>query len=368
VRILFANSMRAFGGGERWVLEAADGLRARGHDVCAAARAGGALARLMRDGGHAVLELPMSGDLDVVSVGRLAAWMRRRRAELVCVGIERAVRLSCAAAKLARVRAVVERRGLALPVRPTALNRAVYGACVTRVVVNCRALVEDVSAFVPASRITVIPNGIDPSRLTRGAGAVFRSRFGIPERAPVLAVVARLTADKGHREALAAFREIRARVPAARLLIVGSGSLEAELRREASAHPDGSVVFAGHVEDVGPAMEASQVVLVSSRREGMPHVVLEAMALGTPVVATSVAGIPEMIEDGRDGLLVDPGAPDALAAAALRVLGDPALARDLAARAKRRVATEFTLDAMLDRTEACFRDEIVRRGGGGRPA
>jgi glycosyltransferase involved in cell wall biosynthesis len=364
LRIVFVNSMRAFGGGERWVLEAAEGLRARGHDVSVAARAKGALAGRARAAGHAVLELPMSGDLDVVSAGRLAVWMRRRRVELVCAGIQRAVRVSCAAAKLARVRAVVERRGLALPVRHTALNRAVYGSCVTRVVVNCRALADDLSGLVPPSRITVIPNGIDPSRLARGGGAALRAALGIPAGAPVIAVLGRLTTDKGHGDALAAFAIVRGRLPDARLLIVGSGKLEGELRREALALcPGGAVLFTGHVDDVGAAIEAAGVVMVTSLREGMPHVVLEAMALGTPVVATAVAGIPEMIEHGRSGLLTPPAAPAAAASAVLSVLTDPALARSLADQARRRVAEEFALTTMIDRIDACFGAEIATAAG-----
>lgn len=360
MRIVFVNSMRALGGGERWVLEAAEGLRARGHDVSVAARARGALAARARDAGHAVLELPMSGDLDVVSWGRLARWMRRRRVELACAGIERAVRIACAAAKLAGVRAVIERRGLALPVRHTALNRAVYGACVRRVIVNCRALAGDLSGLVPAARITVIPNGIDPSRLARGGGGALRAALGIPAGAPVVAVIGRLTPDKGHGDALAAFALVRNRLPDARLLIVGAGKLEDDLRREAlSSHPDGAVLFTGHVDDVGAAIEAAAVVLVTSLREGMPHVVLEAMALGTPVVATAVAGIPEMIEHGRSGLLAPPSAPAAAAAAALSVLTDAGLARSLAEQARRRVADEFALTTMIDRTEACFGAETL---------
>jgi glycosyltransferase involved in cell wall biosynthesis len=305
----------------------------------------------------------MSGDLDVASAFRLAAWMRGRRVEIACAGIERAVRVSCAAAKLARVRAVVERRGLALTVRHTALNRAVYGSCVTRVIVNCRALAGDLSGLVPPSGITVIPNGIDPSRLARGGGGGLRAALGVPAGAPVIAVLGRLTPDKGHRDALAAFAMVRGRLPDARLLIVGSGKLEDELRREAAAtHPDGAVLFTGHVDDVGAPIEAAGVVLVTSLREGMPHVVLEAMALGTPVVATAVAGIPEMIEHGRSGLLVPPAAPGDAAAAVVSVLTDPGLARSLVEGARRRVADEFSLVTMIDRTEACFSAEIAAAG------
>ncbi len=103
-------------------------------------------------------------------------------------------------------------------------------------------------------------------------------------------------------------------------------------------------------------LAAGTVVLVSSYREGMPHVVLEAMAAGTPIVATGVAGIPEMIEHGRDGLLVEPGDPDATAAAVLQLLSDRESARTMAESARRRILGEFSLETMIDRVEACFAD------------
>ena len=90
----------------------------------------------------------------------------------------------------------------------------------------------------------------------------------------------------------------------------------------------------------------------------MPHVVLEAMAAGKAIVATSVAGIPEMIDHGREGLLVAAGATDAAAGEVLSVLGDPAFAGRLGTAARTRVLDEFSITKMIDRVEQCFLDEI----------
>ncbi|MCK4511192.1 glycosyltransferase family 4 protein [bacterium] len=356
MRVMFVNSMRALGGGERWLLEVADGLASRGHDVSVAARTGSALARNARASGHRVLEAPMRGDADVDSVVRLAWWLRRHRVEILNVNIQRGVRLGCAAARLAGVRTVVERRGLTLPVKESAVNRHVYARCLTHVVANCRAIRDELvdAGTLPASRVSVIPNGIDPLRVPPGGGDALRAEFSIPSDAPLVAVIGRLVADKGHDVGLDAFRRLLVELPRARLLVVGAGNLEDRLRREALDFSGRSVVLAGHREDVPAVLDAADAVLVTSSREGMPHVVLESMAAGTPVVATRVAGVPELISDGQHGLLVPIGAADEAAGALLRVLSDRDLATRLGTQAAARVRAEFSLDQMIDRFEELF--------------
>ena len=357
MRVAFVNSMRSMGGGERWLMETAGGLRERGHRVAIAARAGSALADRAGCAGHVVLTLPMRGDLDIESILRLARWLRRLDTEVVSVNIERAVRIGCAAARLAGVRAVVERRGLDFRVRPTALNRFVYARCLSRVIANCGVIRDGLvsSGLVSPERVLVVQNGIDPSRVPPGGGTEFRREFGIGEGAPLVAVVGRLVPDKGHRDAIDAFSTAAKELPGARLLIAGSGKLRAELEAyAASSAAAGSVIFAGERSDVPALLDAADTLLVTSYREGAPHVVLEAMVAGTPVVATAVAGIPEMIEDGESGLLVPPGAPELAAAALLKLLGDGELSARLGAEGARRVRDRFSLDRMVTEVERCF--------------
>lgn len=366
MRVVFVNSMRSMGGGERWLLEAAEGLRDRGHEVAVAARTGSVLAERSAGGGHRLLRIPMRGDLDAGSIFRLARWLRQLRADVVSVNIERAVRIGCAAARLAGSPAIVERRGLNFRVRPTALNRHIYGTCLSRVIANCSAIRDDLvsSGLVSAERVTVIPNGIDPARVPTGGGGAVRHELGVDAGAPLVAVVGRLVPDKGHRDAIEAFALALRRQPAARLLIAGSGKLRAELEEVArSLTPPGSVVFAGERSDVPAVLDAADALLVSSHREGSPHVVLEAMVAGTPVVATAIAGIPEMIEDGRSGFLVTAGFPDEAAAALSRLLEDGELSRRLAAEAGRRVRERFSLAAMIASVERCFEGEILTATG-----
>ena len=364
MKVLFVNSMRSLGGGEQWLLEAAGGLAGRGHDVSVAARPASALAARAREDGHRVLGLPMRGDLDVDSILRLSRWIRGNEPDVLSVNVQRAVRIGCAAALFSGRPVVVERRGLSFPVRPTALNRAVYGRCVAHVIANCHSIRDGLVAtgVIEPSRVSVIVNGIDPARVTMGGGDAARREFGIPARAPLVAVIGRLVVDKRHRVALSAFRRVLSALPSARLLIVGAGKLDAELRAEAARSFDGeTVVFAGRRDDVPAMLDAADVLLVTSDREGMPHVILEAMVAGTPVVATRVAGVPEIIEDGKHGLLVSIGSAVAAADAVVRVLSDTELGSRLAGAASARVKAEFALEEMVDRVERLFIDLVEER-------
>lgn len=357
MRILIVNSMRAFGGGERWVLEAASGLAARGHEVALAVRRGSELGARAGRMGLPCRGFPMRGDVDPQSILELAGWMRGFRPDVVNVNIKRGVRLGCAAARLAGVGGIVERRGLILPIEPSLLDRAVYGRCVTHLIANCEAIRRSVvsAGLVPPGRTSVIPNGIDPERVPPGGGGAIRAEFAIDPGAPLVVIIGRLTPDKRHGDAIAAFAAVVSDRPAAKLLVVGSGELVGELRdRAARLAPGGAVLFAGQRDDVPPFLDAADVLLVSSVREGMPHTVLEAMVAGLPIAATAVAGIPEMIRDGREGLLVRAEAPAEMARALATLLDDRKLAGRLAAAASERVRAEFGLDAMIDRTESCF--------------
>lgn len=368
MRVLFVNSMRAFGGGEQWLLEVARGLSSRGHDVALAARPGSALCVRAALENLPCRRVAMRGDLDLASMIGLAGWMKEFRPDLVSVNIKRAVRVGCASARLAGVRAVVERRGLLLPLDPNRIDRLVYERCVTHVIANCEAIRDSVvrSGLVPEERISVIPNGIDPSRVAAGGGREVRAELGIGGDDRVVAVVGRLVSDKGHRTAIDAFTAVASEHPDVRLLIVGAGKLRGDLEERArGAAPSGAIIFTGERADIGAILDASDVLLVASRREGMPHVILEAMVAGVPIVATAVAGIPEMIADGRDGILVPPGSPGALAATLSRVLFDSAEAARLSEAAGRRVREEFGLERMIDRVEECFAGAVARERRGG---
>lgn len=192
--------------------------------------------------------------------------------------------------------------------------------------------------------IVQIANGINLGALrqVRGREQV-RQELGVDTGAPFIGTVGRLSAVKGHVHFLRAARLILDREAGARFLIVGEGPLRSELAAEAERLGiDHACVFTGSRTDACDLMGALDIFVLPSLDEGIPMALLEAMALGTPAVATAVGGVPEILTDRSTGLLVEAGNASAMAAACLELLRDAALANGVSRRATSLVECMFS--------------------------
>jgi glycosyltransferase involved in cell wall biosynthesis len=238
--------------------------------------------------------------------------------------------------------------------------------------------------------VSLIYNGVDLQRyVDQEACCTLHEEYGIEEGAPIVGVVARLEPEKGHPTLLEAWPLVRERVPNAHLLIVGEGSRREALEAQAAelgllgsgavpaagarsaaarsaASPSvaapsmaaRSVTFTGRRDDIPAVTAAVDVAVLPSYREAQGLSILEAMALSRPVVASAVGGIPEMIEDGRTGVLVPPHDATALADGIARLLTDHPFA-DMVARAGHDLVYErFCVEMMVRAVETIY-DEAV---------
>ncbi|MGH9120046.1 MAG: glycosyltransferase family 4 protein [Acidimicrobiales bacterium] len=175
---------------------------------------------------------------------------------------------------------------------------------------------------VPADRIRVIPNGVPAERFpvvdgdTRGRA---RAGFDLPDDEPVIGCIASLTAEKDVGAAIAAVARLRS---PAHLLVAGAGPERPRLEARAAADAPGRVRFVGRVAGSADVLAAVDAVVLPSRTEGMPGVLIEAGMSGLPVVATDVGAVAEVVADGETGVLVAPGDVEALAAGLERALAD----------------------------------------------
>ena len=203
---------------------------------------------------------------------------------------------------------------------------------------------------VPPARVRVIPNWVCEPVAGRSAADE------VPRGQPTLVHAARLHVQKGQDVLLEAFRAVRREFPSAVLWIVGEGPEEEALRRRAGE----GVVFLGYRTEVRDLLRRADLFVLASRWEGQPLSMLEAMAEGLPVVVTSVGGIPEAIRHGVSGMLVPPDDAEALAAALIRCLRDPEMARSLGEEAQRS-CRHLRESALVEHRRTYER--ILQRGG-----
>jgi glycosyltransferase involved in cell wall biosynthesis len=211
-----------------------------------------------------------------------------------------------------------------------------------------------------------IPNGVDAAKFHPGNGfGVIDKDYGIDPARPVVICPRRLEPENGVEYFIRAVPIVRAEIPEVQFLIVGGGFPDERKRFEALLREAGQsrdVFFTGNVPNSAmPRFYAlSTIAALPSLMEATSISGLEAMASGLPLVGTKVGGIPEIIEDGTSGVLVDPRSPEQLAAAFLRLLRDPALRARLGAGARQRVEEVFAWPEIARRTTGVYEKAIAR--------
>jgi glycosyltransferase involved in cell wall biosynthesis len=216
----------------------------------------------------------------------------------------------------------------------------------------------------PRSKVRFIPNGIDVRRFDAGGDRPqLRRSLGLPPDAPVIGTVGRLAPIKRQDLLIRAFAGLRRRVPGAHLLLVGDGPSMADLRRLADALDlGGCMTFAGYQTRPESYLLAMDLFALTSRSEGMPLAVLEAWAVGIPVVAARVGGLPELIAHDETGLLVEPGDETALEAAFAGLILDPPRSRRIGRAGRDRVLAHFDVRTTASAYDHHYRTLLGRIG------
>jgi glycosyltransferase involved in cell wall biosynthesis len=222
-------------------------------------------------------------------------------------------------------------------------------------------------------RVRVIPNGITPPPTGRTRDEA-RAALGIPRdpRVRVIGQVAALARHKGHLHLLEAARMVLAREPSAVFLLVGftkgDAAYQEQVEREArELGGSGQIRLLGYPGPIGDVWQAIDIQVHASTYDSLPNALIEGMSLAKPIVATTVGGVPDMLQDTESALLVPPGDGRALATALLRVLQEPGLAARLGQAAHRRYLAGYRAPIMTRRLEGCFAELAARPRRGARP-
>jgi len=380
MKILHVITTLGVGGAEKHLLWLTAGQARRGHATAVAylkgegeltaefQRQGVTVHRLSGEvagGGGGQKLLPLVGPLWRARQD-LVALIRREQPDIVHTHLLKADAVGAVSAAAGGARALVASKHndeRALLRKPVSIVHGLLARRVARTI----ALSDHVARFIATHgrvRVATIRRvyyGVDAAALQpRRTRAAVRAELGLSESAPVLVCVGRLAPQKDHPTLLAALARLPSEVT---LLIVGGdpfGDGEARLKAEAARLNLGARArFLGIRHDVPDLLGASDLFVLPSLWEGLGLVFLEAMAVELPVVASNISAIPEVVEDGESGWLVNPGDPEALARAIASALADPAERARRGRNGRQRLLAKFALPRMIDETLAVYAEALA---------
>lgn len=355
--ILHVNTAKTWRGGEQQLVYLVEGLKARGHNNFVACQPNNILAEKLAPRGITVITLPMRGEWDLFAAVRLAKIIKRHNIQIIHLHTAHAHTLGALAARVNPGCKVVVSRRVDFHIH----SSIKYKVGIDRIIAVSegikRVLVKD---GVPAGKISVIYDGVDLSKFNNlRSGDYLYQEFSLKKGSPIIGIVAALAPHKHHQNFLAAAKIVKEKFPAAHFLIVGEGELKKELKELChKLELNNEVIFCGFREDVPELISILDIFVLSSCLEGMGSSLLEAMALAKPIVATNTGGIPEVVKDGLNGLLVPPRDSESLAQAIIELLKDEEKRREMGLEG-RDMIRNFSTAQMVEGTLEVY-EEVVK--------
>lgn len=357
LNIVHLNSNLPWRGGEQQVLYLTQWLHAQGHSSLVCCPPQSALYERLQAAGLPCLALPMRHELDLLAAWRLGRYVQRQRVDILHLHTPHAHTIGLLASHLGpRVRLVVARRSDFAPARHW-LNRYKYASPRLHYIAVSEAVRQVlVASNVAPQRVETVYSGIDLQRFA----TVTAAPPLFPAGTRVIGTVGHLAGQKGHRYLLEAMALLVRDEPQLGMIVAGDGALRPALEAQAAALGlSAQVCFTGFQRDILPLMQSFDIFVFSSYLEGLGTAILDAMALGKPVVATRAGGIPEAVADGVTGLLVPPRDPQALATALRHLLRHPQEAQRLGQAGRQRVAQQFTAEQMASGTLRVYQQVLA---------
>lgn len=357
MKIVHLDSHLPWRGGEQQVLYLSQFLCANGHESVIVCPPQSILYQRATQAGLPLRPLRVRHELDLLAAWRLGCYLRQQQTDILHMHTPHAHTIGLLASWLApEARKVVSRRVDFAPIR-NMFSRYKYNAAgVHYVAVSETVRRVLLAGGIPVQAVQTVHSGVDLNRIDT-----------TPEIAPlfppgrrVIGTVGHLAGHKGHTYLLQAIQHVQQHEPLLQVVIIGEGALRRSLEAEARALGVAERVhFMGFCDHPLPLIRQWEMFVFPSVMEGLGTSVLDAMALGTPVIATRAGGIPEIVQDGVTGLLVPPRDPLALAHAVHQLLRDPAQGRAFGAAGRQRVEKYFTAARMGEHTLAIYQQLLA---------
>jgi L-malate glycosyltransferase len=361
MRPLLVDLGRDYRGGQDQALQLAKGLAALGHAPQLITIRGSLLAQRAQSAGISVH--PVDKRWRILSAAfAIRKLLSSRAIEIVHANEPHALTAAWLARAHRRVPLVAARRVI-FPLATSAVSRRRYHAATKIIAVSECVSSALVNSGVTPGKIAVIPDGVPlENSVTHAERERARQSFGIDPNVLLLGSVGALTPDKGQEILIRALAQIRARFPNCQLLLPGDGPCRARLAALVQELDlDGAVHFPGFVEDIGRVYAAIDLFAFPAQADALGTSLLIAMAYGLPVVASARGGIPEVVEDEKNGLLLNDSNPEAVASAIARLLDDPETIARLGRAAKETIRSRFSQEQMVQQTLRLYENLVSPR-------
>lgn len=363
MNVLILTNHLNIGGITRYVLNLSYGLRKRGHNVFVGSLAGGG-EKFLRENGIGFLELPLKtksifSPCLVSAYFILKGFIHRENIGLIHAQTRITQFLAFILSKRLNIAYVSTFHGFYRPHRMRKKIPCLGDLTVAISQAVGRHLIEDFG--LEKKNLRVIYNSVSPA-MGPCPEAADAKDYSCLKGNPTLGIIARLSGEKGHLLLFSAFRELIKDYPEARLLVVGTGKKEGELKEWVKSNSLGThITFLGDVPELTPLFRILDISVLPSTLEGLGFSILEAQANGVPVVASSAGGITEVIKDRETGILAEPGDAGGLYRGIKLLLEDAALREGVINNSKMQIEEKFNLDKMLSLTESVYKEALSKR-------
>lgn len=356
MKILLVNENRGFGGAEEHTLWLAEKLLEKDVEIILAAQPESVLEEKCLERKVPFKAVRMRNEVDVIAVGEIASLIKKEKIDLVAAQATRDHILAALAARLCGHKGILKTEHNMLSSGISGLCRWVYDNLTSKIICVSNAVKNHMLLMnFPEEKLEVIYNGIDLEHFKTSNTEVSASK----RQFPLVGVVSSLLPSKGQSFFLKSARFVLDKFPGVLFLVTGGGPELKNLEREAEELNLGSsVIFTGYKEDIREVFESLDIFVFPTLEEAFGLVALEAMAYSKPVAGFRVGGVPEVVEDGKTGILVDREDSEALAGAILKLLENPELAKKMGAEGRKRAESLFSVNTMTDNFIELYRKTL----------
>lgn len=362
MRILYVTESMGWSGGAQQLLWMAGELSRRGHDLVLVCQPGSDISVRAQQAGLSVKLLRMRQDYDLIAVAGLCRLIREHQTQVLHAQHSTAHAIALMAAALSRVPVFAVTRRVVFPLKSHLFSRLKY--LVSRingyVAISEAVKTELTRAGVRPERVNVIPSVIAGVAALPQERVAVRRELGIPEDAPVVMQVANYADFKGQDVLARAAALVLKECPQTHFVFVGRDTERLSPLVE-SMGIAASVQWTGFRKDIPRLLSASDIFAFPSLQEAAGTALREAMAVGLPCVGSRTGGIAETLQDGKTGLLAEPGNPESFARAIIRLVKAPGEAKRIAAAGKTFVETEYSLPKAAERMESFYQALLASR-------